>query len=210
MFGNQGDLWRTAQTWFDHETGSVWSQVTGTALLGPLAGTTIELLPSELANWSDWREQFPETQALATGTARNTFRVRNLTVAGRVNDEVAGVEFRDLAPLGSISTEIDGEPVIFIAEEEEERWAVFFRTVDGVERNIELQLGLLVDTDTGDTWSPRTGASFTGAGQLDRVPTFSANFANFIDIFPDAQVLVEPAVIRDIPFPVLPYTVLRD
>ena len=197
-------------TWFDHETGSVWSQVTGTALLGPLKGTTVELLPSELANWSDWREQFPETEALASGTARNTFRVRNLTVAGRVNDEVAGVEFRDLAPLGSISTDLGGEPVVFIAEEEEERWAVFFRTVDGLERDIVLSGGLLVDVDTGDMWSPRTGASFTGAGSLDRVPPFSSNFANFIDIFPDAIVLVEPEVIRDIPFPVLPYTIIRD
>ncbi len=192
-------------TWFDHETGSVWSQVTGTALLGPLAGTSIPLLESELANWSDWREQFPDTVALATKTASNTFQVRHLTVVAQINDEQAGIEFGDLADRGSISTDLGGERVVFVADPEIERWAVFKTSVDGVERELERRDGRLVDVETGESWSLSTGASFDGLDQLERVPTFSSNFANYVDIFPDGQVLVQPEVVRPIPAPVIPY-----
>ena len=65
LLGNQGDLFMNAQTLFDHDTGSVWSQVTGSAILGPLVGTSLELLPSELSTWIDWQNEFPGTMALA-------------------------------------------------------------------------------------------------------------------------------------------------
>ena len=31
VFGNQGALWGNAMTWWDHETGTVWSQPLGEA-----------------------------------------------------------------------------------------------------------------------------------------------------------------------------------
>ena len=36
IFGNQGALFMNAMTWWDHTTGSVWSQVWGRAIEGPL------------------------------------------------------------------------------------------------------------------------------------------------------------------------------
>ncbi len=199
-----------AMTWFDHDTGSVWSQVTGTALLGPLEGTSIELLASELSNWSDWREEFPDTLALRTQTASNTFRVKDLTVAARVNNEVAGLEFKDLREVGAISTVLGGQPILFVADPQLDRWAVFSLLVDGSPVELELADRVLVDPVSGDRWDPSTGASFDGRMALDRVPTFSSNFNNFIDIFPDAQVLIEPEVIRPIPDPVKSYIVSMD
>lgn len=62
--GNQGDLFRNAMTWWDHGTGSVWSQPTGTAILGPLEGTRLEQVPSTLTEWGPWRRAHPDTQAL--------------------------------------------------------------------------------------------------------------------------------------------------
>lgn len=183
-------------TWFDHETGSVWSQVTGTAILGPLTGTSVELLPSELATWSDWREQFPDTLALATETSSNTFQVRNLTVVAQVNDQTAGLKFIDLEERGSLSTVLGGEPIVFVANPEFDRWAVFSRVVGGVERELELVDGLLEDPATGDRWDPATGRPMTGQALLDRIPTFSANFVDWQNIFPDGEVLVEPEFIR--------------
>lgn len=46
LFGNHGALYGNALTMFDHATGSVWSQISGEALLGPLSGDRLELLPS--------------------------------------------------------------------------------------------------------------------------------------------------------------------
>ena len=56
VLGNHGALFGNAMTWYDHETGSVWSQPTGEAILGPLTGTKLELLPSTLTTWGDWRD----------------------------------------------------------------------------------------------------------------------------------------------------------
>lgn len=198
LFGNQGDLWNNAMTLFDHDTGSVWSQVSGSAILGPLQNTRLELLPSQLANWSDWVERFPETRALATETATNTFRIRNLTVVARVGDDTAGIEFGDLQDIGSISTELDGTPVIFVGDPVVERWAVFSRDVAGVERSLELVDGVIEDSATGDRWNPDTGISLSGQLTLNRIPSFSSNFANFIEFFPDGEVLVQPEVVRPV------------
>ena len=64
VFGNQGALWGNAMTWWDHETGTVWSQPIGEAIVGPRKGDQVELLPSELTVWSSWREAHPGTLAL--------------------------------------------------------------------------------------------------------------------------------------------------
>ena len=59
-----------AMTWWDHKTGSIWSQPWGRALAGPLAGTELELLPSQLVPWKTWREAHPNTLALQVGDLR--------------------------------------------------------------------------------------------------------------------------------------------
>ena len=51
-------------TWWDHETGSLWSQPNGEAIDGPRVGDQLELLPSSLTTWSDWLSVHPESLAL--------------------------------------------------------------------------------------------------------------------------------------------------
>ena len=64
VLGNQGHLFGNAMTWWDHETGSIWSQPRGEAILGPLTGARLELWPSTLTTWDAWRTAYPETRAL--------------------------------------------------------------------------------------------------------------------------------------------------
>lgn len=52
LFGNQGALWSNAMTWWDHQTGSIWSQPLGEAIAGPYKGRRLDLLPSTLTTWS--------------------------------------------------------------------------------------------------------------------------------------------------------------
>ena len=44
---------------------SLWHQLAGRAVAGPLAGRELELLPADLAPWSEWRRRHPETRVLA-------------------------------------------------------------------------------------------------------------------------------------------------
>ncbi|RMH16914.1 MAG: DUF3179 domain-containing protein [Acidobacteria bacterium] len=46
----------------DRETSSVWSQLDGGAISGPLAGTPLPVVPSVQATWRFWRHRHPETR----------------------------------------------------------------------------------------------------------------------------------------------------
>ena len=50
-----------AMTWFDHETGSIWSQPWGMAITGPLKGTQLLMLPVSLEPWGSWRAAHPDS-----------------------------------------------------------------------------------------------------------------------------------------------------
>ena len=74
VFGNQGALYRGAMTWYDHQSGSVWSQPLGASLAGPKAGASLRLIPSQLTTWSNWLESRPETTVLVVDTPSQPFR----------------------------------------------------------------------------------------------------------------------------------------
>lgn len=49
---------------YDRVTGSLWSQVKGEAVAGPLKGKRLAHLPSELTTWTDWKRRHPDTLVL--------------------------------------------------------------------------------------------------------------------------------------------------
>lgn len=49
---------------YDRGTGSYWSQVTGEAIRGPLAGRRLSEVPSVVTNWGDWKKLHPDTLVL--------------------------------------------------------------------------------------------------------------------------------------------------
>ncbi len=103
-FGNQGALYRGAMTWFDHATGSVWSQPLGAALTGPMAGAALPLLPSQFTTWAEWRSAYPDTMVLTAPQGAPTFRGRR---PGR--DHVVGVAIGDSAVAWSYSSVVAGQ-----------------------------------------------------------------------------------------------------
>jgi hypothetical protein len=46
---------------YDRHSRSWWSQLTGEALDGPLAGRRLEKIPSTVTTWGKWRRQHPAT-----------------------------------------------------------------------------------------------------------------------------------------------------
>ncbi len=92
VFGNQGALFMNAMTWWDHSTESVWSQVWGRAIEGTLAGTELELIPSQTIPWGTWRAQHPETLLMSTGSPRLSLspeRFQDYYVIGVTLDDAA-------------------------------------------------------------------------------------------------------------------------
>ncbi|GAP64642.1 hypothetical protein ARMA_3065 [Ardenticatena maritima] len=64
-FGNSGALYANDAVMVDHETGSYWYHIAGEAIVGPLTGTQLDLLPSNTLTWREWRAQHPQTYVLA-------------------------------------------------------------------------------------------------------------------------------------------------
>lgn len=65
LFGNTSALYESDLVMYDHQTGSYWFQVLGEAILGPMSGTRLTMLPSLTTTWGEWKRSHPETQILS-------------------------------------------------------------------------------------------------------------------------------------------------
>ncbi|KTG30724.1 DUF3179 domain-containing protein [Haloferax profundi] len=63
-FGVSGYLWNENLVMYDTTTESLWGQLLATAIRGPAVETRLELLPSTVTSWGEWREAVPETEVL--------------------------------------------------------------------------------------------------------------------------------------------------
>jgi len=52
----------------DDPTESLWTQVTGEAIVGDLTGTKLNLLPLDTIKWGDWVASHPNTEVLSRNT----------------------------------------------------------------------------------------------------------------------------------------------
>ena len=69
-FGTSGLLYRSNKLMFDEETMSLWSSAEGRPVIGPLAGSGLELrdYPVVTTTWREWRSTHPETTVLSLDT----------------------------------------------------------------------------------------------------------------------------------------------
>lgn len=51
----------------DRETDTVWSQLHGKAVIGPLEGEPLTAVPSIQATWKFWKTRYPETRVMVLG-----------------------------------------------------------------------------------------------------------------------------------------------
>jgi hypothetical protein len=67
-FGVSGKIYKSNLLMYDHETGSLWSQMSQRAITGPMTGTVLAMLPAEHSTWDHWRAQHPSTLVLSLDT----------------------------------------------------------------------------------------------------------------------------------------------
>jgi hypothetical protein len=78
-FGVSGLLFRNALVMYDRATGSRWSQIAAAAIQGRQVGTALELVPSALTTWGEFREQYPGGVVLRPPPDSSTVNGRNAT-----------------------------------------------------------------------------------------------------------------------------------
>jgi len=196
VFGNQGALWGNAMTWFDHDTGTVWSQPLGEAIVGPLKGTTLEIIPSTLTQWSEWRQLHPDTLALEGPGDPTRFSLQQMSIVVVFGEDSAAYPVRDLTDV--VNDAVDDVPIAVVFDpgadpDSEGTWTVFSRTLDDG-TVVELAFadsGDLVDTVTGTTFHISRGTGISGPLSdqiLDQLPAFTSFTKDYFTFYPDGRI----------------------
>ena len=214
-FGVSGKLIRNVLVMYDRNTGSLWSQILGEAVEGPLVGTKLEFLPAFQTTWSEWKSQHPESLALQKGY----FGVRDpysryyasgqTGVIGTTNYDdrlyekefVVGVEHEEIAVAFPFSV-LNEEPVVnylngdttflVVFNDTSGTGVVFDRTHNDQTLTFELVDGLnLRDLETESLWDGLNGIAIEGpleGTQLQRVKSTASFWFGWVDFFPETEV----------------------
>jgi len=137
LFGVSGLLYNSDVLLFDRQTESLWSQILGKAVTGPLKGTELPQLPAAHTTWRAWQERHPDTLVLSTDTGFGRDYRRN-PYAGyersrRLYFDVANQAPRDYHPKALVlGVKVDGAQKAYPFEElEASGEAVLKDTVNG-------------------------------------------------------------------------------
>jgi hypothetical protein len=106
-FGTSGLLYRSNKLMFDHETNSLWATFEGRPVVGPLAGTGLQLRPRAVVTttWSEWRTLHPETTVLSLET-------------GHVRDYSEGAAYRDYFATDGLMFQVPGDDTRLMNKDE--------------------------------------------------------------------------------------------
>jgi hypothetical protein len=67
-FGTSGKLYLSNLVMYDRQTESLWPQALGQAVVGPLTGTRLDLVPMQMVSWADFRSSHPGGKVLSQQT----------------------------------------------------------------------------------------------------------------------------------------------
>jgi hypothetical protein len=192
VFGNHGALWGNAMTWWDHDTGSIWSQPLGEAIAGPRKGAKLEAFPVTFTTWGAWVEAHPGTLALDAPAGPSGFALEELLIVVDFGAETAAYAAVDVQRLGVINDVVAGVDIAVVSDPADpQRWSVLSRRLDVDVVELRLLGDEIVDVATGSVWDPVRGLAVSGPRQgeiLNALPGFTSFPGDFDTFWPDGRV----------------------
>ena len=193
IFGNHGALWGNAMTWWDHDTGTVWSQPLGEAIVGPRKGARLDALPVTFTTWDAWQESHPTTQALFVPAGETGFDLEEMAIVVELAGVAVAYPIPDLRAAFVANDTVAGlEVAVVIDPSDPDRWTVFSRRLDNnTVVTLQERGGQIVDVETGSVWGPIRGFATEGplAGDnLNLLPGFTAFPGDFDTFWPEGRV----------------------
>ena len=197
-----GKLYKDALVMFDRETGTLWTQVDGSALRGPLVGRRLTQVPAMQTTWKVWKKLHPNTLVLRkpptvrgsryeeyfadpaqlglSGT-RGDKRLdgKALIIGVHAGDDAVAIPVSVMEKRQLVEAEFAGKPLVVFYSPENRTAAVFRAKVTGRRLSFRIVhhagLTLLEDAETHSQWSPLEGRAISGPlkdTRLEQVPYF--------------------------------------
>ena len=176
----------------DRETGTWWQQVSGEAILGPLKGQHLELLPFDHLTFATWRAEAPRGRVLrpddriarearyapadwearmasrpvpASAQADTRLEPRALVIGVAIADAAMAYPVAQVEQSGVVLDDLGGTPIAIVRAADRST-RIFDRRVDGralsLVVDVEASPLRLIDTETGSVWN-FAGAAISGS-----------------------------------------------
>lgn len=195
-----GKLYKDALVMFDRETGTLWTQVDGKALRGPLLGSRLAEVPAVQTTWKAWKKLHPDTLVLRKPGPLRGSRYEDYLrdpskrgLFGTQGDDRLGgkdkiVGIHDAAdavavPEASLRNKLAmqfvlaGNPIVVMYDTESKTPSVYRAALEGKSLSFRVRRDggqtRIEDAETGSVWSPLEGRAIKGpllGQQLKRVP----------------------------------------
>ncbi|HMA19139.1 MAG TPA: DUF3179 domain-containing protein [Thermoanaerobaculia bacterium] len=216
VFGSSGLLYRSNKLMYDQGTLSLWSNLTGEPVVGPLVGRDVRLmpLPVTVSTWADWKARHPDTTvvSLKTGHRRDyapgaaygryfaspetMFPVWRKSPAMPAKSWIYGLRSglrakaypEDALFRERVVNDVLGSlPVVIVADPESGAVRAYER---GNRSFAEGPEGSVVDPQTGETWAIAEDGLRRRSGEvsLQRVAGHRAYWFGWYAFFPETEV----------------------
>lgn len=217
--GVSGKLYKDALVMFDRETGTLWTQVDGSALRGTLAGHRLVEIPAMQTTWKVWKTLHPDTLVLrkpenvrgsryeeyfADPAQLGLFGTRGdqrldgkaLIIGVHAGDDAIAIPVSVLEKRQLVGADLAGEPLVVFYSRENRTAAVFRARVAGRRLSFRIvrraDLTFLEDSETHSQWSPLAGRAISGPlkdTQLDLMPYFHSYWYAWSAYRPQTQIV---------------------
>lgn len=174
-FGHEGVLYRQSFIMYDKQTDTKWNHSTGLAMSGKLTGMRLEILPSWVVRWAQWKAMQPATKVLAregrggfmgTYVADRNFAEFGLSVGQGPQAKL--YPFDRLLKHEIVNDTVTPHALVVVFNPAHKEAMAFSRKVDDKTLTFELAkdgspVGLAMrDRETGSTWDRLSGKASAG------------------------------------------------
>lgn len=120
---------------YDRRSESLWQQITGEAILGPLHGRRLESVPMTITQWGRWQQAHPDSQVLSRDTGTGYDYFGNVAYGDYEESD------RLMFPATNRDLSIHPKTVVFGFEIDGKKLAVLQSTLDTLDGPLETRLG---------------------------------------------------------------------
>ena len=166
-----GMLWNRSLVMMDKETESLWSHILGEAMQGELKGAKLEVLPSSMTTWEEWRRDYPQTDVLNLSRTHERFTrafysdrdPASFVFGWSIDLEPYSCSFETLQEHPILNLKLGGRPLLVTFDPGSLSPHLFSRRVgDGELRFVAEGEGRMRDEGTGSVWDRSTGQCIEG------------------------------------------------